>query len=340
MAKKEKKTSNRPDFLKLLSKWEIQLLLIIIGLMVIGSIISPYFMDIKNQLRNSKNLIEVAFMALPMTFIIITGNIDLSVANSLLMSTIVMAKMFEAGVPMGWAVAGGILAGILGGLLNGILVGVVKLPALVATLGTYTLFRGLGFSLLKEFTVKGFPDAFNFIGQGKFLQTNVPIQVVFFAGFAIIFGLLLHRTTLGRYIYAIGQNENACRYSGVPVDGVKILIFTLSGLMSALAGMIIAARYASVDADIASGYELTVITAVVLGGVLTTGGTGTMPGVILSLILVSEVRLLLNLLNAQGPVQQIVFGLLLIMAILIPRQVERVRVAQRLRKIEEELQKA
>ena len=178
-------------------------------------------------------------------------------------------------------------------------------------LGTFTLFKGIGYSLLKDFTVKGFPDAFNFIGQGKVPGTSIPFQLVIFAVFAVIYFFLLHRTALGRFIYSIGQNENACRYSGVPVDNVKILIFTMSGFMAAVAGMILAARYGSVDADIGSGYELTVITAVVLGGVLTTGGTGTLPGVFLSLWLVSEVRLLMNLLNIQGEIQKIIFGLLL-----------------------------
>jgi len=337
MEKNNETKSKITNTLKLLTKWEIQLVIIILILVIIGSNISPFFLDVKNQVRNSKNLIEIALMALPMTFIIITGNIDLSVANLLLMSAVVMAKLFENGIPMGWAFAGALLAGTLGGLLNGILVGIVRLPALVATLGTYTLFRGLGFSLLKDFTVKGFPDWFNFLGQGKFLDTDIPIQVVIFIFFAILFGLLLHRTTLGRYIYVIGQNEDACRYSGVPVDGVKILIFTLSGFMSALAGMILAARYASVDADIATGYELTVITAVVLGGVLTTGGTGTMPGVVLSLILLSEVRLLMNLLNTKGPIQQIAFGFLLIMAILVPRQIDRIRSKRRLKSLERKI---
>jgi len=238
---------------------------------------------------------------------------------------------------MGLAVSGGLLAGTLGGLLNGILVGVVKLPPLVATLGTFTLFKGIGYSLLREFTVKGFPDAFNFIGQGKLPGTIIPFQLAIFAVFAVIYFFLLHRTALGRFIYSIGQNENACRYSGVPVDNVKILIFTLSGFMAALAGMVLAARYGSVDADIGSGYELTVITAVVLGGVLTTGGTGTLTGVFLSLWLVSEVRLLMNLLNIQGEIQKIIFGLLLILAILLPRLVDQIRSRRRLKQMEKEI---
>jgi len=338
MNKAKNKANTLNTILRLASKWEFQLVIIIFLLMTIGSTLTPYFMDLKNQIQNSKNLMEIAIMALPMALIIIaTGSVDLSIANNLLMSAVVMAKLFEAGIPMGFAVSGGILAGTLGGLLNGILVGVVRLPPLVATLGTFTLFKGIGYSLLREFTVKGFPAAFNFIGQGKIPGTNIPFQLAIFAVFAVIFFFLLHRTALGRFIYSIGQNENACRYSGVPVDNVKIFIFTMSGFMAAIAGMILAARYGSVDADIGSGYELTVITAVVLGGVLTTGGTGTLPGVFLSLWLLSEVRLLMNLLNIQGEIQKITFGILLILAILLPRLVDRIRSRRKIKQMEKEI---
>ena len=338
MDKAKNKANTLNTILRLASKWEFQLVIIIFLLMTIGSTLTPYFMDLKNQIQNSKNLMEIAIMALPMALIIIaTGSVDLSIANNLLMSAVVMAKLFEAGIPMGFAVSGGILAGTLGGLLNGILVGVVRLPPLVATLGTFTLFKGIGYSLLREFTVKGFPAAFNFIGQGKIPGTNIPFQLAIFAVFAVIFFFLLHRTALGRFIYSIGQNENACRYSGVPVDNVKIFIFTMSGFMAAIAGMILAARYGSVDADIGSGYELTVITAVVLGGVLTTGGTGTLPGVFLSLWLLSEVRLLMNLLNIQGEIQKITFGILLILAILLPRLVDRIRSRRKIKQMEKEI---
>jgi len=338
MNKPQSNSSLSRKIIKFVSRWEVQIVIIIGLLVVAGSQMSPYFINYKNHIRNSKNLVEIALMALPMTFIIITGNIDLSVASNLLMSAVVMAKLFENGVPIWWAVAAGILIGIAGGFLNGILVGIVKLPALVATLGTYTLFRGIGYTLLRDFTVKGFPDSFVFIGQKLMPGTSIPAQLFLFIFFTIVFGLLLHGTTLGRYLYSIGQNEETCRYSGVPVDGVKILIFTLSGLMSAIAGMVLSARYGSVDADIAAGYELTVITAVVLGGVMTSGGTGSMIGVFFSLLLVSEVRLLMNLLNIQGSVQKIVFGVLLITAILLPRIFELLRVRRRMKIIQKEIE--
>ena len=339
MIKRKSNSNLSKKLVTFFSKWEVQIVVIIGLLVFVGSQLSPYFLNIKNQIRNSKNLVEIALMALPMAFIIITGDIDLSVASNLLMSAVVMAKLFENGVPVWVAVACGILTGIVGGLINGLLIGIVKLPALVATLGTYTLFRGIGYSLLREFTVKGFPDSFVFIGQKPLPGTSIPVQLFIFIFFAIIFGLILHRTTLGRYLYSMGQNEDACRYSGVPVDGVKILIFSLSGLMAAIAGMILSARYGSVDAGIAAGYELTVITAVVLGGVMTTGGTGSMIGVILSLILVSEVRLLMNLLNIQGSTQRIAFGVLLIMAILLPGIYNMIKSRRRMRLINKEIAK-
>ncbi|HEY59551.1 MAG TPA: ABC transporter permease [Anaerolineae bacterium] len=339
MFSSKKKNTTAQNILVYFSKWEIQLVIIILIVIVIGSILSPHFLNLKNQLRNTKNFMEVSLMALPMAFIIITGGIDLSVANNLLMSAVVMAVLFERGVPIWIAVLIGIVAGTLGGLLNGILVGVVKLPSLVATLGTYSLFRGIAYTLLREFTVKGFPDSFNSIGQKTFPGTIIPNPLVIFAFFTVIFTLLLHYTYLGRYLYVMGQNEDACRYSGVPVDKVKIFIFAITGFMSAIAGMIMASRYGSVDADIASGYELSVITAVVLGGVMTTGGAGTMPGVILSLFLLGFVRLLMNLLNVRGPIQKIAFGALLVAAILLPKLVDIIRRKRRKKAVEKNLQK-
>ena len=147
---KRKSNSNLSNKLvTFFSKWEVQIVIIIGILVLVGSQLSPYFLNVKNQIRNSKNLVEIALMALPMAFIIITGDIDLSVASNLLMSAVVMAKLFENGVPVWVAVSFGILTGIVGGLINGVLIGVVKLPALVATLGTYPLFRGIGYSLLR-----------------------------------------------------------------------------------------------------------------------------------------------------------------------------------------------
>jgi len=202
--------------------------------------------------------------------------------------------------------------------LNGFLVARVKLPALVVTLGTYAFFRGIAYGFLGDQAARGYPEAFTYFGQGKVFGSLIPFSVVLFLVMALMFGLVLHRTTFGRYLYSIGNNENATAYSGVPVARIKFIIFTVSGFMSALAGLILAARFGSTRPDIGTGLELAVITAAVLGGVDINGGKGTMLGAVLSLLLIGFMRFGMGLLNIQGQVQGIAIGLLLILSILLP----------------------
>jgi rhamnose transport system permease protein len=195
-------------------------------------------------------------------------------------------------------------------------------------LGTYAFFRGIAYGFLGDQAARGYPEAFTYFGQGRVFDTLVPFSVALFIVLAIVFGLVLHRTTLGRYLYSIGNNESAALYSGVPVARIKFIVFTLSGFMAALAGLILAARFGSTRPDIGTGLELAVITAAVLGGVDINGGKGTMPGAVLSLLLIGLMRFGMGLLNIQGQVQGIVIGLLLILSILLPnvaRQVSSLR---------------
>jgi len=212
----------------------------------------------------------------------------------------------------------GLALGTLGGMLNGFLVARIKLPALVVTLGTYAFYRGIAYGFLGDQAARDYPAAFTFLGQGRIPGTLIPFSVVLFLALAVIFGLVLHKTAFGRYLYTIGNNEKAALYSGVPVARVKLAIFTLSGLMAALAGLILAGRYGSTRPDIGIGLELSVITAAVLGGLDINGGIGTMPGAALSLLLIGLMRFGMGLLNVQGQVQGIVIGMLLIFSILLP----------------------
>jgi rhamnose transport system permease protein len=206
-------------------------------------------------------------------------------------------------------------------MLNGYLIARVKLPALVVTLGTYAFYRGLAYGFLGDQAARNYPAAFTYLGQGKVFGSLIPFSVVLFVFLAIIFGLVLHKTIFGRYLYAIGNNEDATAYSGIPVDRIKFIVFTLSGFMSALAGLILAARFGSTRPDIGTGLELSVITAAVLGGVDINGGTGSMTGSVLSLLLIGLMRFGMGLLNIQGQVQGIAIGLLLILSILLPNLV-------------------
>lgn len=321
----------RRSFLANFQRWEWMLVGLILVAIVANSRLSPFFLDARNLSRTSSDFMEIGLMMLPMVFIIITGNIDLSIASNMGMSASFMGLLHNQGVNIWVAALAGLLLGTLGGMLNGYLVAQVRLPALVVTLGTYAFYRGIAYGFLGDQAARGYPEAFTYFGQGKVFNTLVPFSVVLFIVLAIGFGLVLHRTTLGRYLSSIGNNESATLYSGVPVMRIKFIIFTLSGFMAALSGLILAARFGSTRPDIGTGLELAVITAAVLGGVDINGGKGTMLGAVLSLLLIGLMRFGMGLLNIQGQVQGIVIGLLLILSILLPNVVRQI---SSLRKIE------
>lgn len=308
----------RRSFLAKFQRWEWMLVGLIILVVLVNTRLSPFFLDARNLSRTSSDFMEIGLMMLPMVFIIITGNIDLSVASNMGMSASFMGLLHNQGVNIWVAALAGLMLGTLGGFINGYLIARVKLPALVVTLGTYAFYRGIAYGFLGDQAARGYPPAFTYLGQGKVFDSLIPFSVVLFLSLAIIFGLVLHRTTFGRYLYAIGNNESATAYSGVQVAKIKFIIFTLSGFMSALAGLILAARFGSTRPDIGTGLELAVITAAVLGGVDINGGKGTMPGAVLSLLLIGLMRFGMGLLNIQGQVQGIAIGLLLILSILLP----------------------
>ena len=308
----------RRSFLARLLRWEWMLVGLILLTILINTRLSPFFLDARNISRTSSDFMEIGLMMLPMVFIIITGNIDLSVASNMGMSASFMGLLHNQGVNIWVAALAGLLLGTLGGMLNGYLVARVRLPALVVTLGTYAFYRGIAYGFLGDQAARGYPKSFTYFGQGRVFDTLIPFSVALFILMAIIFGLVLHRTTFGRYLYAIGNNENATLYSGVPVARIKFIIYALSGFMAALAGLILAARFGSTRPDIGTGLELAVITAVVLGGVDINGGKGTMLGSVLALFLIGLMRFGMGLLNIQGQVQGIVIGSLLILSILLP----------------------
>ncbi len=313
-----KEFAPRRSFLSRFQRWEWMLVALIVMVVLANTRLSPYFLNVTNLARNSSDFMEMGLMMLPMVFIIITGNIDLSVASNMGMSASLMGLLWNMGANIWVAALAGLTLGTLGGLLNGFLVGKVKIPSLVVTLGTYAFFRGLAYGFLGDQAATDYPAGFTFLGQGHVFGNVIPFSVVLFLGMALIFGLVLHKTTYGRYLFAIGFNENACNYSGIPVARIRMINYTVSGFMSALAGLILAARFGSTRPDIGTGLELSVITAAVLGGVDINGGVGTMVGAVLSLTLIGLMSFGMGLLNIQGQTQGIVIGLLLILSILLP----------------------
>ena len=308
----------RRSFWAFFQRWEWMLVALILIDVLINMRLSPFFLDARNLSRTSSDFMEIGLMMLPMVFIIITGNIDLSVASNMGMSASFMGVLHNMGINIWVAALAGLLLGTLGGMLNGLLVARVKLPALVVTLGTYAFYRGIAYGFLGDQAARGYPPTFTYFGQGKVFGTLIPFSAALFIVLAVVFGLVLHRTTFGRYLYSIGNNENATAYSGVPVARIKFILYTLSGFMAALAGLILAARFGSTRPDIGTGLELAVITAVVLGGVDINGGKGTMVGAVLSLLLIGLMRFGMGLLNIQGQVQGVAIGMLLILSILVP----------------------
>jgi rhamnose transport system permease protein len=302
-----------------LLRWEWLLVALIVVVTVVNARLSPFFLNSNNLLRTTSDFMEIGIMVLPMVLIIVTGNIDLSIASILGLSASLMGWLFMGGWNIWPAAAVALLVGVLAGLLNGFLIARLKLPALVVTIGTLSFYRGLAYALLGDQAARGYPPSFTYLGQGTLGGTRIPFALLLFVVLALVFGLLLHKTTFGRYLYAIGNNEPAARYSGVPVERIKLIIFAVSGAMASLAGFILAARFGSTRPDIGTGLELTVITVAVLGGVSIFGGSGTLAGAVLALVLVGLLRFGMGLINLQGQVQDIVIGLLLILSILLPR---------------------
>ncbi|MGE5582847.1 MAG: ABC transporter permease [Bacillota bacterium] len=304
-------------------RWE-WILILLFGVLLVGSsFISPYFLDPLNLLDMTFNFMEKGIIALIMALIIITGNIDLSVASNMALSAAVMGIAFQSGLNIWAAVFLSLVTAVLGGLFNGLIITKIKLPAIVVTLGTYVLYRGLAYVLLGDTAVTGFPAEYGILGQGYLGTSPVPIQLAIFLILAVIFWYVLHFTVFGRSVYAIGSNEQACRYSNIPVDRIKIILFTLSGLFSAFSAILLTSRIGSARPDIASGYEMEIITAVVLGGVSILGGSGNMIGVVLSLFLIGTARYSMGLLNIPGQVMTVIIGFLLIGAILLTRLMQR-----------------
>ena len=318
----------RKSFLARFLRWEWFLVVLILLVVVVNSRLSPYFLNVDNLFRASSDFIEMGLMMLPMVLIIVTGNVDLAVASTLGMTASFMGLLFNNGLNIWIAAAAALVLGTLAGLLNGYLISRLKVPALVITLGTYAFYRGMAYVMLGDQAARDYPDSFTYLGQGTLPGTPIPFALVIFLVLAVVFGLVLHKTAFGRYLYAIGSNQDAVIYSGISVPRVKVIIFMVSGLMAALAGLVLAARYGSTRPDIGTGLELAVITAVVLGGVDINGGKGTLIGAVLALLLIGLLRFGMGLLNIQGQVQSIAIGVLLILSILLPNLPQIIR-AQR-----------
>ncbi|MGX8010189.1 ABC transporter permease [Mesorhizobium sp. ORM8.1] len=297
--------------------WEALLIVIAIAIFAVNSFASPYFLDPWSLSDLTFNFTEKGLIALAMALLIISGEIDLSVAAIVALASTLMGMAVQAGAGTPVLVAIGIVVGLGCGAFNGLLVTRLGLPSIVVTIGTMSLFRGIAFIILGDQAYKGYPESFAFFGQG-YVWWVFSFELALFLVAAVIYWFLLHRTSFGRRVFAIGNNPVAAQFSGVRVGRIKFILFCLTGLMSGIASVLITSRLGSTRPSIAQGYELEAITMVVLGGVSILGGAGSILGVVLAAFIMGLVTFGLGLLNVPGIVMSIFIGLLLIIVIALP----------------------
>ena len=301
-----------------LFSWESFLVLVAVCIFVANSMASPYFLNAWNLSDATFNFTEKAMIAFAMALLIISGEIDLSVASIIALASTVMGAAVQIGVDTPGLVLIGMTVGIVCGAFNGMLVTGFGLPSIVVTIGTMSLFRGISFIVLGDQAYRGYPADFAYFGQG-YVFWVISFEFVLFCISAIAFTVLLHKTNFGRTVYAIGNNATGALFSGVRVNRVKFILFLLTGLMSGIAAVCLTSRLGSTRPSIAFGWELEIVTMVVLGGVSILGGSGSIPGVVIAAFVMGLVTFGLGLLNVPGIVMSIVIGVLLISVIAIPR---------------------
>jgi rhamnose transport system permease protein len=297
--------------------WPTLLLVVAIGLFILNVFASPYFLSPWALSDATFNFTEKAIIAFAMALLIISGEIDLSVAAIIALSSTMMGLALQFGVGTPTLVLIGMLTGLACGLFNGLLVTGLGLPSIVITIGTMSFFRGISFMILGDKAFNGYPESFAFFGQG-YVWWVISFEFVLFIIIALAYYVLLHRTNFGRQVFAIGNNPVAAQFSGVRVARVKFLLFCLVGLMSGIAAVLLTSRLGSTRPSIAQGWELEVITMVVLGGVAILGGSGTIQGVFVAAFVMGLISFGLGLLNVPGIVMSIFIGALLIVVIALP----------------------
>ncbi len=320
----------RPDW-SFFRRWEGLLLILLVVIVGYNALSTPGYLTIGNWVNLFQLSIEKIIVALIMTFIIINAEIDLSVASVMGFSACMMGFLFAGGTPMEWAIAGGLFAGFLAGLFNSFWIGIVGLPSLVVTLAGLIGYRGLAYVLLEDRSIGDFPTWFDRLGQQPLIGP-FPLSVIIFFILLIFAIIVLQYSGFGRYVYVIGNSKDVALYSGVRVRRTKMILFVVSSTVAAMAGILYAARLGAVRGDMAVGFELDIITMVLLGGVSIFGGTGTMWGVLLSMLIILNLRNGMGLANLSGHVQTGVIGVLLILSVLVPNLAGTVQAAMKRRR--------
>ncbi|WP_431877801.1 ABC transporter permease [Amycolatopsis sacchari] len=323
--------TTRPAWLSRLASWDAAVIVVTIVVLVIASGAVENFGTSRNFTFLLLDLLPIALVALPMTFVVVTGEIDLSVASTLGLTSAVMGEAWNRGMTIESIIPLCIVLGAVLGALNGFFVTVLKLPSLAVTIGTLALYRGLAFVVLGDSAVADFPRDYTSwvtgtIGGGPIPNVLIPLVVL-----AVVFGVVLHATPIGRAVFAAGANEQAARFAGIRVGHLKFWLYVVSGAVAGLAGVLWTLRYSSARADNGFGLELAVVAAVLLGGVSIFGGKGTLPGVLAGVVLLATLQNALRLQDVSNEALNIVTGVLLIISVLLPNLVTRTRASLRRR---------
>lgn len=304
---------------------ELLLVLLIVLAAIWSSQLSPYFLDLTNLMNSAAFFVVFALMAFGLFPVVVQGEIDISLASTLAIASVLFAKLSVAGVPVLVALPLVVGAAAVLGAINGLLVAYAGLPSLAVTLGTLGAYRGVAYLLAGDAGVTGLTPEYTFLGMSW--VGVVPSTVVLFLLFALVIGVLMETTRFGRHSYAIGANPDASRLAAVPVRRARVIAYAIAGAASGLAGFVWVNQYQSARGDNADGAILFVLTAVVLGGVSIKGGSGRALGVLLSTVLLATIQTGMKLANVPGTSQTLVIGLLLIASIGGPQLVSLVRSA-------------
>lgn len=315
------------------ARWEVGLIAVFVGVLIFGTTKSASFADPSTIFYAGINTGFIAIMALPMTLVVMTGEIDLSVASMLGLSGATVGYLWHHGWGIWPAFLVALVVGFLGGALNGVLVAKFGLPSIAVTIGTLTLFRGIAEVMLGSLIIptvgdRQFPTWLTDIGANSVPGMQLSWSTLFFIVLAVIFGVVLHVTPLGRSMVAIGLQPEAAQFAGIRVNRIKFWLFALSGVISAFAGILLTLQNASVGYTAGAGLELNVVAIVLFGGVSIFGGRGTIFGVVISVAIVASLQMALTQINVSSDKQLIVTGVLLLISVIVPNGGEAVRRAR------------
>lgn len=290
-----------------------KLVFILLAEFVFFAFNAPYFATVGNAFNILRQVAEIGIIAIPLTFLLISGHMDLSIGSIIGLCGVVAGSLMRGGTPIWAALFAGVLAGSLVGLLNGYLIGILNIQGVVVTIGTQVMVRGLCYILTQGRAVSGYPKAFFVLGKSI---AGVPISVIALFLMAAAGIVLLEKSYIGRSIVAIGNNQNTALYSGIKVAKYKVLLFVFCGFVTSIASIFLIARLSSAEATLGNGYELDIITAALIGGVSINGGSGKLQGALMGILIIGVLRNGLNLMGMSVIYQSIILGVLLLLAVI------------------------